>query len=220
MDIRLDNISFIYPKQNKPVLSVEKFELKRGEKLFLQGHSGSGKSTLLNILSGMLVVQSGLVEVLGENLSVLNEPQRDHFRAQNIGVVFQQFNLIPYLSVIDNILLATRFSGTLCAKSVEKAKALLAEVEMPEYLVDQKAMHLSVGQQQRVAIVRALVNQPQLLIVDEPTSALDRTACNAFIKLLLRLSDVANSGVVFVSHDNSLGGYFDRCVHIDQLNKV
>lgn len=220
MDIQLKNISFTYLKQSCPVLSIESFELNRAETLFLQGSSGSGKSTLLNILSGVLKVQDGLVKVLGQNLGDLSTAQRDRFRAQNIGVVFQQFNLIPYLSVADNILLGARFSGMLNTETINVAKSLLEEVEMPENLLTQQAMRLSVGQQQRVAIVRALINQPQLLIVDEPTSALDSNACDAFMQLLLKLCDAHKSSLVFVSHDAQLAKYFDRCAHIGELNKV
>lgn len=220
LDIQLRNISFTYPKQKAQVLSIEQFDVGRGEKLFLQGNSGSGKSTLLNILSGVLLAQSGLVKVLGQDLNALSATKRDRFRAQNIGVVFQQFNLIPYLSVVENILLAARFAGGLHTCSVDEAKALLERVDMPESLLEQKAMHLSVGQQQRVAIVRALINKPQLLIVDEPTSALDSKACGAFMQLLVELCDEVKSSLVFVSHDHSLSEYLDRSVHIDELNKV
>ena len=216
----LQNVRYCYQKDDAPVLDIPEWQVARGERVFLRGASGSGKSTLLNLLSGMLVASTGKVQVSGICLNTLSARQRDRFRARHIGVVFQQFNLIPYLSVLDNVLLAASFAGGLTTEVKQKAKDLLSQVNLPASLYQQQAMSLSIGQQQRVAIVRALLNAPDILLVDEPTSALDAENRDAFISLLLKVVTEQGASLVFVSHDLSLARYFEKTVELSEINRA
>ncbi|AXR05122.1 ATP-binding cassette domain-containing protein [Salinimonas sediminis] len=206
--IELTNISFCYPGASTPALTIADWHVNKGEHVFVQGASGSGKSTLLNLLTGTLVPDSGSIRLLGKEFSALAARHKDGFRARHIGVVFQQFNLIDYLSVKQNIATAAYFAGTLNQQTQRRATELLHKLELPANVLSRQAGSLSVGQQQRVAIARALINAPELLIVDEPTSALDANARDAFMRLLLEVAD--SSAVVFVSHDAGLATYFTR----------
>ena len=222
--VSISDLRFSYHTKSGPLsawqLAVEHFEIMAGEHVFLQGASGSGKSTLLNILAGMTSAQSGKVQVLGQDLTQLSGARRDRFRAAHIGFVFQQLNLIPYLSVRDNILLAQHFAKhrSDTANRMTLIKHILAELNLPSALLDQAAGRLSIGQQQRVAIARGLVNRPELLIADEPTSALDSDNRDAFMQLLFRLANENGSTLLFVSHDASLTSGFDRIVKMSEIN--
>lgn len=218
--VLLRDVTFNYTSGSEALINIPFWQLDQGERVFLRGSSGSGKSTLLNLLSGMLVVDEGQLEVAGTALKKLKARQRDRFRARHIGVVFQQFNLIPYLSVMDNVLLAASFAGGLSGNIKDKAKALFEQVNIPVSLFQQKAMSLSIGQQQRVAIVRALLNSPELLLVDEPTSALDADNRDAFMDLLLKIVSEQGASLVFVSHDLSLATYFEKTLELDQINRT
>lgn len=219
--ISISDVCFSYPGQAaQTVLNIPFWQVQAGQQLFLQGPSGSGKSTLLNLLTGILKPDTGSIRMINQDLSTLSGHQRDRFRAQHIGVVFQQFNLIPYLSVADNIRLAAYFGATRGVLAESKIINLLAELHMPRTLLTQRADSLSVGQQQRVAIARALINSPEILVVDEPTSALDAAARDAFMTLLLQVSRSNNSTLLFVSHDINLAHHFDEVVSLTELNKV
>ena len=196
------------------------FSLPTGSITALVGVNGSGKSTLLSILSGMFVSSSGQVSVLGTELSALSTRERDRFRAGNIGFVFQQFNLIPYLSVLDNILLAAQFGEIADVSSRARAEELLIKVNLEVELHGRPAGQLSIGQQQRVAIVRALINSPELLLVDEPTSALDHRNRDSFLNLLTEILDESGCAMVFVSHDPEIGNYFENKLTMLDLNKA
>ena len=202
------------------VLDIPQWQVPQGSRVFLRGASGSGKSTLLNLLSGTLVTSSGQgqVQVFGQPLDALSNRGRDKFRAQHIGVVFQQFNLIPYLSVMDNLRLAAHFGrgGEVRAR----AEALVKQLKLPANHLQRPAQALSVGQQQRVAIARALINQPQLLLVDEPTSALDRDARDAFVHLLMESYAGAENTLIFVSHDTTLAQHFPVNADMRDLNRA
>ncbi|WP_308366027.1 MULTISPECIES: ABC transporter ATP-binding protein [unclassified Microbulbifer] len=202
------------------VLDIPRWSVPRGGRVFLRGPSGSGKSTLLNLLAGILVAPGARLELLGRPLGSLGGRDRDRFRARYIGVVFQQFNLIPYLSVLDNIRLAATFGGGAAGDVRERARGLLAQLKLGEGLLSRKVPELSVGQQQRVAIARALVNGPQLLLVDEPTSALDSEARDAFVQLLLEVCDGVGSTVIFVSHDGALARHFPLVADMRELNRA
>lgn len=180
--------------------------------LFLQGPSGSGKSTLLNLVGGVLTPHSGCIELLGQAFSTLPAARRDAFRADHIGFIFQQFNLIPYLSVLDNVLLPCRFSVRRAAQAGDAravATTLLAHLDIAPDLHARPAHALSVGQQQRVAAARALIGKPEILIADEPTSALDAPRQTAFVDLLLAEARANGSALIFVSHDLRLAAHFD-----------
>jgi putative ABC transport system ATP-binding protein len=222
--ISIKHLAFSYPEApNKLVLSIDNLVVNRGEHLFLYGPSGSGKSTLLNLITGLTDATSGSIEVLEQNWNALKGKKRDQFRAAHIGFVFQQLNLIPYLTVLDNILLADFFVPKNKAPNVPdmKAKAayLLEALQLPISILGQKASQLSVGQQQRVAIARALINDPELLIADEPTSALDHDSRDAFVKLLFELAEQHQTTLVFVSHDQTLAIHFPRKVDLLAINQ-
>jgi putative ABC transport system ATP-binding protein len=226
--IEIADLSFAWKKQAQPVLNIGSLQVTRGERVFLRGPSGSGKSTLLNLLAGVATPQSGMLRVLGQDLTALGSAQRDHFRAHHIGFIFQMFNLIPYLSVIENVTLPCRFSSKRKHKVLAQADSLeheairlLDHLDMAHDDVLYKPVNeLSVGQQQRVAAARALIGAPELVIADEPTSSLDADRRTAFIDLLFRECGSANATLIFVSHDNSLQAPFERTIEFDQLNSA
>lgn len=213
--ITVEQLVYAYNKQASSFV-LPKWQIEKGQRIFLHGPSGAGKTTLLNLLAGVLVPQKGTVRLLDKPFSACGDSQRDKLRAQHIGVVFQQFNLIGHLSVLDNIRLAAYFAKQ--SKSVDKrAYDLLHKLQLPDNIASQPARLLSIGQQQRVAIARALINAPELLLVDEPTSALDADARDAFMSLLLNLCEAHNTTVIFVSHDPQLASYFSQQVALREL---
>lgn len=226
MSLSLTNLAFAYTKsQKQPTLNINHWALESGESVFVQGPSGSGKSTFLNILCGMLPATQGEVCIFGERLDQMSARQRDRFRADNIGYVFQQFNLIQYLDVIDNIRLARRFSKAQSKSKIQSKSAPQADIEqlLLKLNIDAEHWHkpahsLSIGQQQRVAIARAFINQPRLLIVDEPTSSLDANNRDSFMSLLMNLVEETKATLIFVSHDEHLASYFSRVDQIADIN--
>ncbi|AYA66409.1 ABC transporter ATP-binding protein [Alteromonas sp. RKMC-009] len=197
-------------------MTLPEWTVEKGERIFLHGPSGSGKTTLLNMLAGVLNADSGDITLLGEDFSSLSSGKRDGFRARHIGVVFQQFNLVPHLSVLKNIELAAYFGGN--KGNIEsKAGGLINALKLPAEVLTQSAKSLSVGQQQRVAIARALINEPEILLVDEPTSALDTDARDAFMTLLIDLCKQHHTTLIFVSHDKSLAQYLSSSVSLQSL---
>jgi putative ABC transport system ATP-binding protein len=228
--IKIENLRFAYPisKQvgGQPyVLEVPKWQVNMGERVFLHGPSGSGKSTLLNLLSGTLSLtinkqNSGQITVLGHALQTLSNSKKDKLRAQSLGVVFQQLNLIAYLSVMDNIRLAMVFSQSSKEFSARRAERVLTNLNLPISILGRKVRDLSVGQQQRVAIARALYHEPALLIVDEPTSSLDSQSSAKFMQLLLENTSALKATLLFVSHDLRLAENFDKCIALDDINCV
>lgn len=214
--IELRDVIFAYPGGH-PVIDISRWRIERGSRVFLKGPSGSGKSTLLHLIAGLLLPQSGDITVCGECVSSLKAHARDRFRAREIGIVYQQFNLLPYLTVQDNLRVAEHFGS---GKSPVSASALLQRLRLPEEQLHRRVDQLSVGQQQRVAIARALINAPSLLIVDEPTSALDADARDTFISLLLEVAAAQQATVLFVSHDASLTHYFDQVTDLASLNSA
>ncbi len=206
------------------VLDIPELSLERGTRAFLFGPSGSGKTTLLGVLAGVLEATEGEIRVLGEDLASLSGARRDAFRAEHIGYVFQMFNLIPYLSVLDNIALPVRMHAgrraRLDGKGVKETAALLAEHLQIGNLLDNQVTELSVGQQQRVAACRALIGAPELIVADEPTSSLDFDRREAFLDLLFQECDRAGATLVFVSHDRTLEGKFSRTISLPDINKA
>lgn len=206
--VEVKNLAFGYDRSSDSLVEIPDWRIAASERLLICDESGSGKSTLLNLLAGILLPQDGSIEVCGTNIVKLSPRQRDRFRAKSIGVVYQQFNLIPYLSALDNVLIAAQFANKSVEYSREKACCLLQDVNLGAALFDRKVEQLSIGQQQRVAIVRALINEPALLLVDEPTSALDHKNRDLFMSLLFSLIDQFQCTLVFVSHDIQLRDYF------------
>ncbi|WP_419861654.1 ABC transporter ATP-binding protein [Candidatus Palauibacter sp.] len=206
------------------VLDIPELTLERGARAFLFGPSGSGKTTLLGVLAGVLEAEEGEVRVLGEDLASLSGAQRDAFRAEHIGYVFQMFNLIPYLSVLDNIALPARMTAGRRARldgtGVRETAAQLADHLHIGDLLKKPVTELSVGQQQRVAACRALIGSPELIVADEPTSSLDFDRREAFLELLFQECERAGATLVFVSHDRTLEGMFSRTISLPDVNKA
>lgn len=219
--IELSNVSYRYDKGSLASdLSISDWRVCAGQKLFLRGESGSGKTTLLNLIAGVLVPDAGEIRLLGELFSALSARKRDAFRAKHIGVVYQQFNLIPFVSVLKNVQLAAHFGATPSDQVESTLAELLPKLALSTDYLAKQASQLSVGQQQRIAIARALINQPKILLVDEPTSALDSAARDGFMEVLIELCDKFATTLLFVSHDSYLQQYFKDVLDIAQLNNA
>jgi len=224
--IELRQLAFSWQTGTPRVIDIDSFSIAAGERIFIRGASGSGKSTLLSLLGGVLSPQQGEIHILGKPLHTLHGRQRDVFRADHIGFVFQMFNLIPYLSVLDNVILPLRFSRLRHARVAargsltQEAERLLKHLDLSGPQLQRPVTELSVGQQQRVAAARALIGQPEIVIADEPTSALDTDRREAFIKLLIDECNEAGNTLVFVSHDRSLETYFDHSIALESINRA
>ena len=219
----LEDVRFSYRK-DRPVLDIPTLMIEQGESVFVFGPSGSGKTTLLGLLAGILRAESGSVQALGHDLSHMSNSERDHFRGSHIGYIFQMFNLIPYLTVEENIGLPCRLDSArrlrLGNASLHQAVSQVAERLGIESLLKENVVNLSVGQQQRVAAARSLIGTPWLVIADEPTSALDSDHRERFIELLFENCRAAGSTLIFVSHDRSLMHLFSRSVSLPEVNRV
>jgi putative ABC transport system ATP-binding protein len=221
--VEIQDLVFRYGK-DIPVLDIQDLKIKRGEKVFIYGPSGSGKTTLLGLLAGVLVAQEGSIRLLGKDLVKMTAHERDEFRGNHLGYIFQMFNLIPYLSVMDNILLScelnrTRKKRVPRGKLKENAASIAHELGIADYL-NKAITQLSVGQQQRVAVARAILGSPEIIIADEPTSALDYDHREKFLKLLFQECQKSQASVLFVSHDRQLEPLFDRCISLKEINRA
>lgn len=219
--LTLKDVRFRWPGRASFGLSVPAFRLEAGESVLLLGESGSGKSTLLSLICGIVTSDSGQVVVEDTDLSTLRAGARDRFRAERIGVIFQQFNLLPYASVSDNILLPLRFAPERRGRAGEgEAGLLCSALGLPNDILGTTAGRLSVGQQQRVAVARALIGKPTLIVADEPTSALDAATQDSFLGLLFDQLAATGSSLLMVSHDERLGARFDRTVRLDDIAQI
>ena len=222
--LRIDQLRFRWPSAHADCLNIQALELQPREAVFLRGPSGCGKSSLLSLVAGVLTANAGSVHLLGHDMGALSATRRDRLRADHVGYVFQQFNLLPYLSVLDNVLLPCRFSTRRMARAggaaqaVRAAELLLSRMGLNAAFWQRPATELSVGQQQRVAAARALMGQPELVIADEPTSALDETLRASFMRVFLDACADAGSALLFVSHDARLAPLFQRQVDLPALN--
>jgi len=217
--LALHGLRYRWPGAAHDALVLDDFRLAPGETVFLRGPSGCGKSTLLGLAAGVLLPQAGTSTLLGQRWSALSGAGRDRHRAAHVGYIFQQFNLLPYLSVLDNVRLPVRFSPARAARTAPgDAEALLARTGLAERHWRAPAATLSVGQQQRVAAARALIGRPEVVIADEPTSALDEDLRESFMALLLGACAQAGSALLFVSHDRRLAERFGRVVDLPELN--
>jgi putative ABC transport system ATP-binding protein len=228
MAVDISGLCFSWRDRLDPILDIDCLQIKRGERVFIEGPSGSGKSTLLSLIAGVVAPQKGNIRVNGHHLNTLNSAARDRFRADNIGYIYQMFNLIPYLSVIENVILPCRFSKSRRDRATNRSDSCDAEaIRLLNQLgMDGKALFgkpvtdLSVGQQQRVAAARALIGTPEIIIADEPTSSLDANHREAFIQLLFNECDREKTTLVFVSHDTALEKLFDRTFRFEEINAV
>ncbi len=222
--ININNLCFHWNLQQQPVLNIKQLLIEPGQRLFIEGPSGSGKTSLLNLIGAVTVPTSGSITILGQDISRLKSSARDSFRADHIGFIFQQFNLVPYLSMVENVTLPCHFSVSRKSKAGdlrEQALRLLTHLGLDNPDLHKKPVtELSVGQQQRVAAARAVIGKPEIIIADEPTSALDTDTREAFIKLLFEECSESSSTLIFVSHERSLGRLFDRHIHLPDINQA
>ena len=214
--LALRNVAFRYPSTGFG-LAVPAFALAPGEGAFLRGPSGSGKTTFLALATGLLPADRGEITVAGRTM-----PQRgaarDRLRADAIGVIHQQFNLLPWLGTLANVLLPAAFGRG--GVDRDAARSLLVRLGVPEALHGAPARALSVGQQQRAAIARALLGRPRLIVADEPTSALDADARDAFLDLLFESADAAGAALLMVSHDPAIRRRFTRAHNLREIATV
>lgn len=224
--IEISEMRFAWRPQSDPVLDIAHLQIKQGERVFIQGPSGSGKSTLLSLVAGVVTPQSGTIRVNGCHLGSLSGSERDRFRADHIGYIYQLFNLIPYLSVVENVTLPCRFSLLKRKRATIRSVDIRAEaLRLLDHLgmgggsqcLEEPVSDLSVGQQQRVAAARALIGAPEILIADEPTSSLDTDRRNNFLQLLFNECDRQDTTIVFVSHDTGLETLFDRTILLSDM---
>ena len=218
--VKIESLRFQWSKNNNFKIFVPNLEVGRGKKVLFLGESGSGKTTLLSLICGFLKPLSGSISINDKIISDLTSTNKDAYRSDNIGIIFQQFNLLPYANVIDNIILPLYFSKQRSKKVENKINAamnLCDQLRLPESILNQKASNLSVGQQQRVAVARALIGSPSIIVADEPTSSLDTEAQELFLDLMFNQISKNSSTLLMVSHDKSLTNYFDQVIDINEI---
>ena len=218
--LQLENVDFRWPGQDAFGLSVSDLTINRSETVLLLGESGSGKSTLLSLICGTILADTGRVRVDGTDIAALSSGKRDQFRAENIGLIFQQFNLLPFATIADNIRLPLGFAPERRERTgdiTSEVARLCRDLGLPSDVMTAGAGTLSVGQQQRVAAARALIGAPPLIVADEPTSSLDAATQRAFLDVLFKQSRTHNTTVLMVSHDARLADMFDRTIHMDDI---
>lgn len=218
--IQIRDLKFRYTPSGPWLIDLQNCDFQQGESVFVHGPSGSGKSSWLEILAGVLVPTEGQLEILGQNITQMTSSERDRFRADHLGYVFQSFNLIPYLSVRENIELTFHLSERRKSQTQDLTQAVqhLAERLEIQSLLERSVTELSVGQQQRVALARALLGKPEIILADEPTSALDTDLREKFIHLLFEITKEQKTTVLFVSHDRGLEKYFSRSLSIQNIS--
>ena len=210
-----------------PLLEIDRLTIESGERVFVHGVSGSGKTTLLNLIAGLLLPQAGSLQLVGQELTTMSAGDRDRLRGNQLGFVFQMFNLLPYLTPLDNVIAACAFAPAKRQRVTDDgdsltttARQLLQTLQLDDTLItSQRTATLSIGQQQRVAIARALIGKPALVIADEPTSALDHELQTLFLELLFEHCQRVASSLLFVSHDLKLGEHFDRTIALTEINR-
>jgi len=199
------------------VLDVPRFQIDKGEQVALIGQSGGGKTTLLHLIAGLLVPDSGSIQIDGHEMTRLSEQGRDRFRASAIGYVFQTFNLLPAFTALENVRLGMTFGHG--KHDQARAAELLARVGLQDR-ANYRPGQLSVGQQQRVAIARSLAGKPKLLLADEPTANVDPVSAESVLELIRRTCREEEVSLLTVTHDLDIATSFDRVEKLDELNRA
>lgn len=221
--VMMSDVRYTWRGRQPFTLEVGRLTLAKGERVLLLGPSGSGKSTLLSLLAGIITPSEGRIEILGTDITHLSGGARDRFRAEHCGIIFQMFNLLPYGSVVDNVLLPLSFAkqrrkrAEVHGPARSEARRLLLCLGLEAEIEGTGSSSLSVGQQQRVAVARALIGRPELIIADEPTSALDRDRQNAFLDLMFTEVAAAGAALIMVSHEEKFVSRFDRALRLDEI---
>ena len=220
--ISIKNIEYKVGQKINFSLKIKDFKLNKSDSVLIYGESGLGKSTFLNLLSGAVSPQKGNIDILGANISNTSSSIKDKIRGDHFGIVFQTFNLLPYVSVKNNILLGKAYSSIKQSKSNNnEIKELMDKLALSyEDLINRKAYELSIGQQQRVAVARALIGKPEIILADEPTSALDKNNQKEFINLLFKSLDDNEQGLIMVSHDHKLSNKFKTVKNITEICEI
>ncbi|MGD9942170.1 MAG: ABC transporter ATP-binding protein [Burkholderiaceae bacterium] len=225
--LELEDAQFAWAGDPRSGLDIARLRIHAGDAVFIHGPSGCGKSTLLSLMAGVLLPQRGRIALRGRDWKTMRLAARDRHRVDHVGYIFQQFNLLPYLSVLDNVLLPCRFSPLRLAAARERsgsdwleAESWLTGMGIDSSLWRRPAGRLSVGQQQRVAMARALIGRPALVLADEPTSSLDEALRDTFLDRLLPACAAAGSALVLVSHDMRIAGRFARRISLPEINRA
>ncbi|MCI0387664.1 MAG: ABC transporter ATP-binding protein [Acidobacteria bacterium] len=217
LDISNLKKSYVAPNGARSnVIDVSRFVLEAGEQLAMEGASGSGKTTLLHLIAGILTPDSGRIVIAGEEMTVLSESGRDGLRARTIGYVFQTSNLLQGYTAMENVTLGQMFGR---GEDEKRARELLTRVGLGDRL-NYRPRQLSVGQQQRVAVARALANQPKLVLADEPTGNLDRHNAREALSLIREVCREHGAALLLVSHDQDALSQFDQVVRLDEINRA
>lgn len=221
MGIRIENLEKTFRnREGQPVriLNVPKLEIDDGTEMCLVGGSGSGKTTLLNVIAGITLPTAGSVKFGDVDITKLSESARDRFRAQNIGYVFQTFNLLHALTVLENVMAAQSFAGHRGKDARKKAEDILKRVGLGERL-NEKTATLSVGEQQRTAIARAVVNDPRIVLADEPTANLDEKNGDEVLALLREVTKSSGSMLLIVTHERRIVEKFKKVLPLAEVNR-
>jgi putative ABC transport system ATP-binding protein len=198
------------------IINVSDFEMGEGAQIALRGSSGAGKTTFLNLIAGILQADSGRIVVAGEEMTALSESGRDGLRARHIGYIFQTFNLLAGYTALENIMLGMMFGKGI---DINFARHLLERVGLGDRM-QYRPSQLSVGQQQRVAVARAIANRPRLVLADEPTGNLDYHHANEAVTLIREICRENNAALLIVSHDSEILGQFEEAQDFAQVNRV
>lgn len=220
--IKLRNLKMTYHDNEAVIdaLKIDKIDIKDGKQVVFTGSSGSGKTTLFNLISGLILPTEGNVIIDNKDITELAEVERDLFRANNIGYVFQDFNLFPEFTVMQNVLLPMSFSERYNKKEMkEKAEDILKKVGM-ENKANQKVKTLSGGEKQRVAIARSIVNRPKIILADEPTGNLDFKNGIKIMDLLKQVAKDEDATLLVITHNHSQLDMFDEVIDIEKINKA
>lgn len=215
--LQIDDLKFWYTGKEFQ-LEISNLKINKGSKVAILGKSGSGKTTLAHLISGILKPQSGLIRFMGQNISNLSDGERRAYRIKNIGFIFQEFELIEYLSVLDNLILPYKLNKSLSLneETINRAKAIAGRIEI-ENKLHKYPNQLSGGERQRLATARALITSPSLVIADEPTGNLDTQTANKVLNEIIKQSSKSNSTLLMITHDPRLLESFDQVIDLNKL---
>ena len=215
--LQIEDLKFWYTGKGFQ-LEISNLKINKGSKVAILGKSGSGKTTLAHLISGILKPQSGLIRFMGQNISNLSDGERRAYRIKNIGFIFQEFELIEYLSVLDNLILPYKLNKSLSLneETINRAKAIAGRIEI-ENKLHKYPNQLSGGERQRLATARALITSPALVIADEPTGNLDTQTANKVLNEIINQSSKSNSTLLMITHDPRLLESFDQVIDLNKL---